>query len=438
MRAMLPVSASHFKVTGGIGTGIQGMINTLNTLGYEVDILLDRPVINTDNSLEFAKNVNANIIELSSGHSYIKHKNVFAFRDTVNWDLVSNFRDVIFYALQHNTYDLCIVQTSDAIFATYGLELYRHMPLVFYTHDHNSVFPKETADAVFNSSYFPLLQVAQKLPGIITATHTELNAVAMSGAGIDANVLPLSISEPKLLEEYTGERIGALFIGRWEDRKNPKKFVKLIKDTGLPARIMTSKKSGEKFKIAFDQLGIKDYEIKTGIWGDEKVDFIKKCRVFYMPSKEESFGLAAYESLTQMPVVAHKKYDWVINFEDYDSFYAVDDENITETVMSAYYNHADSRTQILKNEKEILKFWESINYTPEQSFNKRATVLSHDDFYLKDYFKSLNRKIGIEDINTVLANRHNYTVTHTKTDTFFSKTGKIAEEKKSSFDELFN
>lgn len=436
MRAMLPVSASQFKVTGGIGTGIQGIVNTLNALGYEVDILLDRPVMNTDNSLEFSQHLNANFVELSSGKSYTHHNNIFMFRDTMNWDLVANFRDVIFHALQHNTYDLCVIQTSDAIFAAYSLELYRHMPLVFYTHDSNSVFPKHKADPIFNSSHYPLLQVAQSLPGVITATHTELNSIAMSGEGIDSKVLPLSISEPKLLEEYTGERTGILYIGRWEDRKQPNRFIKLIKDTGLPARVMTSEKSAYKFELALKEIS-DDYVVKHSIWGDEKVDFIKQCRVFYMPSKEESFGLAAYEALTQMSVVAHKKYDWVINFRDYDSFYAVDDKNITETVTSAYYNHNDSRKQIVKNEEEILKYWEAINYTPEQSANNRATVLSHDDFYLKDYFKSLNRKIGIEDIHTVLANRHRYTVTHTKTNTFFSKTGKEADEKKSQFDELF-
>ena len=156
-----------------------------------------------------------------------------------------------------------------------------------------------------------------------------------------------------------------------------------------------------------------------------------------MPSNEESFGLAAYETLTQMAVVAHKKYEWTKNFELYESFYAVEDDATNEMIQSLYYaENQNSLEHIQKHEEWILTRWK-FNYKQEQSNSTKATVLEHEDFWFHDYINSFDRRVGIDDIQSVLINRHHYTVTHTQDGTWFSKTGKSPIEKKSHFDDLF-
>jgi hypothetical protein len=47
-----------------------------------------------------------------------------------------------------------------------------------------------------------------------------------------------------------------------------------MKESGLPCKVMTSVSSKKKFEKAFEEAGITDYDIRTGITGDEKVEFV--------------------------------------------------------------------------------------------------------------------------------------------------------------------
>ena len=125
----------------------------------------------------------------------------------------------------------------------------------------------------------------------------------------------MPMSERGLLTEYTGPRKGILFIGRWEEGKNPEAYIKVMKECQLPCKVMTSKSGVKKFEKAFSEAGITDYEIKIAIVGQEKVDFIKSCKVFFMPALGENYPFAFSECLGHMPCVVLDNQEWSDNFD---------------------------------------------------------------------------------------------------------------------------
>jgi len=78
---------------------------------------------------------------------------------------------------------------------------------------------------------------------------------------------------------------------------------------------MTNKNGAKKFEKAFQEAGITDYEIKAGITGKEKVDFVCGSSVFFMPSLRENYPFAFLECLGHMPCVVLDKQDWSDNFD---------------------------------------------------------------------------------------------------------------------------
>jgi hypothetical protein len=58
---------------------------------------------------------------------------------------------------------------------------------------------------------------------------------------------------------------------------------------------MTNSNGAKKFEKAFSDAGITNYEIKAGITGEEKVEFIGSSSVFFMPSLRENYPFAFLE-----------------------------------------------------------------------------------------------------------------------------------------------
>ena len=69
-------------------------------------------------------------------------------------------------------------------------------------------------------------------------TQSQKNVDEMTKYGAkNVSLLRMPLSERKLLEPNNGPRSGVLFIGRWEERKNPSAYIKVMKETGLPLKV---------------------------------------------------------------------------------------------------------------------------------------------------------------------------------------------------------
>jgi hypothetical protein len=234
------------------------------------------------------------------------------------------------------------------------------------------------------------------------------------------------MSERGLLELYTGSHKGVLFIGRWEEGKNPEAYIRVMKECKLPCKVMTNSNGAKKFEKAFIDAGIKDYEIKAGITGQEKVDFIRSSGVFFMPSLRENYPFAFLECLGHMPCVVLDNQDWSDNFNE-KYFHKVNIKDAAETIVDIYCDlqSAEALDYVCDLDDEVSHGWIKFldDFVGKQSNTSAAKINTYETVKYRDYITELNRKhLAREDFESVLANKYKFiTVWYTDNDTYLSK-----------------
>lgn len=440
------ISKQHLIPHGGIGQFSKGFAEMCERLGFFVDIIVDEVPDNYNplhEQLMQMDNVNV-VYPTHGGWGGTRHQKIHAFSETINFEKVTRFRDCIMEAMQKNLYDAFLVNTPEALFSVYALGIQEYVNVIFYTHNENLVFKDNTFKGVFNDVYDPMIDAFMRLPGITIGTQTERNVSELNSAS--AWHLPMPIPERDLLKSSrSAKKEGVLFIGRWEERKGPKEFIKLIEDTGLPAKVMTNSNGAKKFKEALEAIGAK-YEIKQSIVGKEKVDFIKSAKVFFMPSKSESYGFALMECLGHCPCVVLSKYNWHDNFLTTKNLFRVSQKEAASLVKDLHDDYQivdsdDGLEYIKKIDAECDETWRIMfeQFKGRQSTSSSATITSRDDLFYSDYIESLGRFASVEDVVSVLGNRHRFNVLYDKTSTYLSKTKTSLPKKPSkvSLDDLF-
>jgi hypothetical protein len=247
------------------------------------------------------------------------------------------------------------------------------------------------------------------------------------------------IPEPALLEPYDGPKEGILFNGRWEPRKRPEEFVNLCKESGMKPKVMTSTKAVNKFEKAFEKAGIKDYEIRSGIYGTEKVQFIQSCEICYHPSHHENFSFSVYEALCCLPVLVDSDCYWHQNFEDL-GFYLEHStkENRAELARKLTKKNIQSDS-VYKYHASVKKAWEDILDTKVENKDRNNIFTRHNSsIYLSKWYASLGRPVSIEDIMMVHSSYKENEIIQTKDGTFISKDGSVPEENHSLISRFFN
>jgi len=266
-----------------------------------------------------------------------------------------------------------------------------------------------------------------ELYGITIGTQSKFNQLQFS----NALHLPIPITEQELLSEHHKQREGVLFIGRWEEGKNPKLYLELIEQTKLPARVMTNANGAKKFEDRFEKMGITDYKIGVSIIGQQKVDFITSCRVAFNPSNVESYGMAFYEQISQMPTVCLDDMRWTNNFNS-DYFYRTDKKHMAQLVTALYNQYTTAKSYYDKGalkytqqqEDGVFHKWNSCfnDFDCKKSNSSTAKITEESTTKLCDFNKMLKRDIlCIDDIKSVLTNKHKFRVIYTDNDTYLTK-----------------
>lgn len=431
------ISAQHLIAHGGIGQFCKGFCELLSD--YQIDILLDKQAPNTP-FVDYIKSLpNVSIVEPLDAAKFKKHTQVHAFSESLNLERMINFRDCLMQAHQTRIYDSLIINTPEALFSTYALGIQDHTQIIFYTHNENLVFQNNSFTGVFNDSYDEMILKFMGSKGILVGTQTERNLQELSG--FHAACLPMPVPERTLLEPYSGEKNGVLFIGRWEDRKNPKEFLRVIAETGFHAKVMTNDNGAKQFEKELKALGV-TYDIRASITGTEKVDFIRSSKVFYMPSKSESYGFALMEAIGHTNAVVLEDYPWYENFDT--SFISVaSKKTVVQTIRNLYNVETPTKNldYIRGLDSTCREQWINTieSFSQKKSNSNAANITKVDDIYYSDFIKSLGRFASIEDVISVLSNRHKFTIMHTENDTFLSKSGKlpVARQETITMDDIF-
>jgi hypothetical protein len=268
-----------------------------------------------------------------------------------------------------------------------------------------------------------------------------------NNGGVSVEHLSMPMSERELLTSNYAERKGVLYIGRWEDRKNPEAFLKVIKETGLPAKIMTNANGKKKFEARLAELGITDYEIKASIVGKEKVDFIKSAKVHFNPSLRENYPFTFFECLGHMPCIVIDKSEWVTNF-DSKYYIRLPLNEVAETLKLEY--NADRKDR----NHDALQYIKHLDFQTSDRWKKflsgytqtslarsdSAKINDYSEIKYADFIRVLNRtQLAIDDVKSVLTNKSKYNIIYTDNDTYLSKDPNFIpkEEVTSSLESLF-
>lgn len=406
---------------GGIGQFAKSFCELMDSHNIKVDIITDKEP--KDN--EFVKSLKANVIAPTESLPYTTHSNIFMYGDTFCYERMANFRNAIVKALEHNLYDTLICNTYETIQVASTMGLEDCIQMIAYTHLESQIF-KDTKNPFLNATN-EMMRKQLEMDQLFVGTQSKFNQLNFSDT---AWHLPIPITEQKLLEEHHKPREGILFVGRWEEGKNPELFLELIEQTQLPAKVMTSANGAKKFEERLKKIGV-PYEIKVGIIGQEKVDFMTSARVAFNPSTVESYGMAFYEQHIQMPTVVLENQRWTKNFDSHH-FFTVNKKNMTSKVTELYNNVPDAKTWyangILEKhrdiESQVFHKWNTCfnTFEPKQSNSNTAKILENETIKYSDFIKELGRSIiCIDDCRSALTNKHKYRVIYTDSDTYLTK-----------------
>ena len=423
------ISDQHFIPHGGIGQFAKGFTEMCDRIGWKVDILLDKDPTNAFSSV--VSGLGSNIVCPRDPLKYTDHVATFAFSDTINFEKIINFRKCILQAFESNIYDMIVCNTQEAMSAAYAMGISKYIPVMFYTHLHSMIFRKaQNFNDVFIEAYHNFYNKHMEFPDIIIGTQSQKNITELTSNGaVNCQLLRMPMSERGLLEAYTGPREGVLFIGRWEEGKNPDAYVRVMKECGLPCRVMTSKSGVKKFQNAFAQAGITNYDIRAGITGQAKVDFIRSSSVFFMPSMRENYPFAFLECVGHMPTVVLDKQDWSENFKEV--YYKMPLDKVSEFIktvydvdQSHYYTDVGALDYVRKLDEDTAMGWMRFmnSFVGSESKSNVAKINTYTTTKYKDFIDGLGRShLAREDFESVLANAHKFRVIYTDDDTYLTK-----------------
>jgi len=426
-RVAFLMSYQHLIPHGGIGQMALSFVKLMKENNVKVDIITDK----FDKPTEFTKtliNEGARFIYPDQSLSYTTHQGIFMYGDSYCLERMVNFRNAIIKAFNTNIYDsiICNTYETSRLLSEMGLE--DCVQVINYTHLESQIFPDSKNPFLDNVN--ESMRIQMMLSNMVIGTQSNFNRQILSGK-LNQPVfeLPIPLPEPDLLTEHHKAREGVLFIGRWEEGKGPEDFLAMIRATKLPAKVMTNANGAKKFEAELKEIGV-PYEIKTSIIGQEKVNFITSARVAFNPSTVESYGIAFLEQHIQLPTVCYKDMRWTKNFNP-EYFFAVDKKEASDVITGLYeqfetaqsYYDLGALSYYQKRENRIASEWMLCfdDFKSKQSKSSTAGILKHDTISYADYITNLNRSVlCIDDIRSVLSNKHKFRVIYTDTDTWLT------------------
>jgi len=409
---------------GGIGQFAKSFCEMMDEHNIKVDIITDKE----PNDNEFVKSLKAEIIAPLQSHKYTDHSSIFMYGDTYCYERMANFRTAIVEALEHNIYDAFVCNTYESVQVCSTMGLEDVIQIIAYTHLESQIFTN--TNNPFLASTNEMMRKQLEMNQTWIGTQSKFNQLQFQ----NAYELPIPLPEKDLLKECHKPREGVLFIGRWEGGKNPELYLDLIEQTKLPAKVMTSATGAKKFEKRLAEIGV-PYEIKVGIIGQEKVDFITGCRVAFNPSLVESYGIAFLEQMTQMPTVALENMRWTNNFNS-QYYFTCTKQTMVDVVEALYYSYDTAKswydTGALQHtqamDRAVFQKWNNCfnQFTCRQSKSNTAGICktitpNNRTVKYSDFIASLQRKlICIDDARSVFTNKHKYRIIYTDDDTYLT------------------
>lgn len=428
------------KDNNGVYHFVRAFLKIAQKNNWKVDILFDKVSnIKGKNSYAELQSLGARLLFPTESLTDTIQQ-YYSFTTGVSLIELANLQKCLLESLQINLYDLIICEPLSVNIVPQISTL--DIPVMLYTHHPGSI-TGDYKDGHTNVDLFTYLDsISNKC---IIGTQTEYNKDVLENRGVKSIVLPLPFPDLDIFKTITLPKSGILFCGTTEHRKQFKLFFDLIVKTKLPAKIMTSEKSGEKMIKMFKEAGITNVEVKSHILGEQKRDFFASSKIFFTPSTSESFGYALAEAIPHTHAVA-LDYEWTNNF-DRNFVHIVSKDNYIEYIKTLYENNPPLPAG-------ALRYVESMHNNAESAWAKyinnrtmltkkfsKCFVEKHKNFWLNDLPKLIDRPLlTLDEINPLLARKAGgaLNVIYTDENTWISLDNiPPAEKEVDSFNSLF-
>lgn len=363
----IPVMSKHITSLGGIGYFISSLIDLLSDK-YSFDLLVDRPVNSNDIPFENLKGINIYWPNESLSYSYSNSIDMF-MQKKVPIEVSVNFYRVMSETFRHTLYDYILINSIEAVPGVLHSNIHTLVKTSLYTHD--STFYDYLDSDIFYQ--FGEIYRCFEVLDIITQTkkfkHKNMNI----------QYVPMSNKEFRFFNSCINntEPNTAYYCGRLCVAKRPEDFVEYCKNHGKKALVITNEKGKKWFSEEFKKNGI-DFEIKTNIFGLEKIQFISRGEICFHPSKDEFYPYAVLEALYFMPVLT-KESKWI--------------ERFPGGILNTNHHARDYVNDYFNIENQI-KLWDDV-FSQNIKLNKTSSKVTglitkyldeHRGFKIKDYW----------------------------------------------------
>lgn len=396
-RIGIVMADQHYIPHGGLGQFAKGISELFQEQNHVVDIITD------SRTKDPFFTPNGKIFYPDKPVSLSGHRACFSFKDSYRFETCINIRDAIMKAFKSNMYDMLILQSPEMLMACSDLGLHNKIPCVFYTHLENVIYD-DINTPTFTDQYLDITRCLLRQNDLITATQTSYNVGCLSKLGINSVEAHMPIPEEELLEFSDEPKDGVLFIGRWEERKNPESFLEALsklKDKTIKIKVMTAGQHMDKAAKDLQKIGFNNLDIRGGITGKEKVDFIKSSKVCVNTSKRESFCFALFEALGHCHCIVLEKYNWWEHFGRNNLHLGKNTTHVSELIEDLLNKDVpESQIEyVISYHNSAKDQWNNIlNTTPSKN----------RDFKTSGFYKTLEQKGGMfwdEFMEEVVKNR---------------------------------
>jgi glycosyltransferase involved in cell wall biosynthesis len=428
-RIAILVLSRHISSLGGIGFYVDSFI-AASKGRYICDIITDRPIKKSD--IPFTHIKECDIIFSNETLSYGNSSEFFMFYGEKSFfELGINIIASIKEAYKTRIYDCLFINSHEigTYMAHVGFKDF--VPTVAYTH-HN-IFYRGYPDSIDECGAINLGLV--EVPHITQAPGKKFNFLK------ELHHVPMVTSEYDLFvkTQPKPEKNTVFYNGTFRDIKRPKDFLDLCIKFKKKGLIITNKKGKEFFEKEFAKAGL-ECEIRTSIFGQEKVDFISRGEVMFHPAKNEMMSLAVLEGLFFMPVFVYQE-NWIdmcppgmlTVLDNIDHFEFRQPEVMDRRAWVTSYFEPEKNMEMFE---DVLKVLDRLNPNTSSSTLKdvQKEIEAEGGLAVSAYWGKIKGRssINLADLVTFYKISKNAKVSHTAHESFFG------DPIQSGMDSMFN
>ena len=343
------------KESGGLGSAVIGLVNSLENKKIEVHIFTS--------SIVDKKNI------------YKNSKSQIIF---LNWkNFIESFRNInlIYKIFLKNPPDLVHLHGLWQTIPFLGYFFSKIKKIKYVLSPHGMLMPYAVKQKRFKKKLALLLfqrKIIKDAKTVITASSLETLAIRNFNSNIPTECIPHGIKAPKrITKNNISKNKIALFLGRIHPTKGIKELLEIWCKLNPPnwGLIISGTCDDEHYFAKLKKIAAgnkKNVFFHGPAFGREKEKLFKRADLFILPTKTENFGITILEAMTyKVPVITTKNAPWKIIKDNSIGWWIPDSENeLKNAILEATSMNINTLRKMGKDANDLIKerySWEEIS-----------------------------------------------------------------------------